>query len=132
MKNLFSFMVFWSMLTAASWAQLPGPLDPLQGGENIATAFVLSGPLPIISTGTTDGYLDDYNEVCGFEGSGSPDVVYSFTPTSGMTVDLDLCGSLYDTKLYVYESIVTPGFPYACNDDFYYSFEWFTRKSATR
>jgi hypothetical protein len=111
------------MLTGALRAQLPGPLDPLQGGENIATAFILSGPLPINSTGTTEGYLDDYNEECGFDGSGSPDVVYAYTPPADVTVDLDLCGSEYDTRLYVYENTLTPGSPFACNDDFYYNTE---------
>jgi hypothetical protein len=36
-----------------------------------------------------------------------------------MFVDFDLCGSGYDTKIFVYENMETPGAPYACNDDFY-------------
>ena len=36
-----------------------------------------------------------------------------------MDVDIDLCGSSFDTKVYVYENSATPGNPYACNDDFY-------------
>ena len=35
--------------------------------------------------------------------AGAPDVVYSFTPTTDMAVDISTCGSLYDTKLYVFE-----------------------------
>jgi hypothetical protein len=95
------------------------PLAPLQGGENIASAFVLSEPLPVISSGTTAGYLDDYDEECPYPGSNAPDVVYAFTPASGVTVNIDLCGSSFDTKLFVYENAATPGFPFDCNDDFY-------------
>jgi hypothetical protein len=120
MKSVLSLIVTCIVIAGSSAAQA---LNPLQGGENAATAFILSGSLPIISTGTTDGYLDDYNEECGFVGSGSPDVVYAFTPLADLTADLDLCGSSYDTRLYVYEIILTPGFPFACNDDFYYNFE---------
>jgi len=97
------------------------PLSPLQGGENIATAFVLSGTLPITSSGTTAGYLNDYNENCPYTGSTAPDVVYAYTPPSNVIVDIDLCGSSYDTKVFVYENAATPGSPFACNDDFYTS-----------
>jgi hypothetical protein len=95
------------------------PLAPLLAGENIASAIVLPGPLPITTSGTTTGYLDDYDEACPYPGSGSPDVVYAYTPSSNVTVDIDLCGSSFDTKIYVYENVATPGVPYACNDDFY-------------
>ncbi|MCK4695659.1 MAG: choice-of-anchor J domain-containing protein, partial [Candidatus Cloacimonetes bacterium] len=46
-----------------------------------------------------------------------PDVVYAYTPPGDITVDIDLCNSSYDTKVYVYENGETPGSPYACNDD---------------
>ena len=36
----------------------------------------------------------------------------------GRPIEIDLCESSYDTKLYVYENAVTPGNPYVCNDDF--------------
>jgi len=35
--------------------------------------------------------------------TGAPDVVYSFTPPADMAVDISTCGSLYDTKVYVFE-----------------------------
>ena len=92
------------------------PLDR-QGGEDIATATVIAG-LPHSSVGTTIGYVDNYDEVCPYTGSTSPDVVYSFTPGANVAVDITLCnGSDYDTKLYVYENAWTPGAPFACNDD---------------
>lgn len=102
-----------------SWGQHVTPLSPLQGGENIGNAFVLSDPLPIASSGTTAGYLDDYDEVCPYP-SMAPDVVYAYTPSSNITVDIDLCGSSYDTKVFVYENAYTPGLPFACDDDYYY------------
>jgi len=93
------------------------PLLVRQGGEDIATAFVINS-LPFNDTGTTNGYIDDYDEVCPYSGSTSPDVVYVYSPMSDMVVDISLCnGSTYDTKLYVYENLETPGNPYACNDD---------------
>ncbi|MBK9356365.1 MAG: fibronectin type III domain-containing protein [Bacteroidales bacterium] len=51
--------------------------------------------------------------------NGGLDVVYKYTPAANVTVDIDLCGSAYDTKLYVYENTYTPGAPFACSDDYY-------------
>ncbi len=86
------------------------------GGEDIATAVPIAA-LPYSDTGDTTGYIDDYDEACPYAGSTAPDVVYSFTPAVDMCVTIDLCPSLYDTKVFVYENAATPGFPYACNDD---------------
>ena len=52
----------------------PSPIR--QGGEDIASAFYVSS-LPFNDTGTTTGYNDDYDEVCPYSGSTSPDVVRS-------------------------------------------------------
>ncbi|MCK4694155.1 MAG: hypothetical protein KAT74_00260, partial [Candidatus Cloacimonetes bacterium] len=90
-----------------------------QGGDNIGSATVISG-LPYTDTGTTMGYTDDYDEVCPYTGSTSPDVVYAYTPSGDESINIDLCNSWYDTKVYVYENGWTPGSPYACNDDYYY------------
>ncbi len=88
-----------------------------QGGDTVAEATLVDS-LPYNDTGTTVGYTDDYDEVCPYEGSTSPDVCYYYEPTSDITVYITLCnGSDYDTKLYVYENEVTPGNYYACNDD---------------
>ena len=93
----------------------------LQGGDDCASATVISS-LPFNDTGTTLGSADDYNEVCPYTNTGAPDVVYEFSPSANLTVDITLCnGSAYDTKLYVYENTCQApgdGFdPYACNDD---------------
>lgn len=87
-----------------------------QGGDTIGEAFPI-GSLPFTDTGTTAGYVHDYEEQCPHE-SMSPDVVYRFTPEYDVLVDVDLCGSGYDTKTYIYEG---EGFHLvACNDDFYF------------
>jgi hypothetical protein len=91
-----------------------------QGGETIATATAIPS-LPYSDSGTTDGYVNDYDEVCPYTGSTSPDVVYAYTPAGNQVINIDLCLSSYDTKLYVYENAHTPGAPYACNDDFHFA-----------
>ncbi len=90
--------------------------DGRVGGETIATATVIPG-LPYTDAGNTCVFVDDYDEVCPYSGSTSPDCVYAFTPAVDVTVDMFLCMSSYDTKIYVYEGMETPGAPYACNDD---------------
>ena len=92
------------------------PAVPRQGGDTIDDATVIPG-LPYLITGTTAGYIDDYDEVCPYTGSTAPDVVYSFTPDSDVQIDVDLCGSGYDTKLYIYDADLRL---IACNDDFYF------------
>ncbi len=108
------------LLCENSLGQPHEPLAPFLAGENIANAIVLSGPLPVTAGGTTAGHLDDYDEACPYTGSTAPDVVYAYAPTSNVTVDIDLCGSSYDTKVFVYENAATPGVPFDCNDDFYF------------
>ncbi|MFH1894023.1 MAG: dockerin type I repeat-containing protein [Candidatus Zixiibacteriota bacterium] len=88
-----------------------------QGGDQIGDATPIPG-LPFVMGGTTVGYVDDYDEICPYNEPGSPDVVYVYTEPLNVTVDITLCnGSTYDTKLYLYENVYTPGAPYACNDD---------------
>ena len=86
------------------------------GGEDISTAVVIPS-LPFNDTGNTCPYLNDYDETCPYSGGTAPDVVYAYTPSGAEMITIDLCSSLYDTKVYVYEDIATPGAPYACNDD---------------
>ncbi|OQY29591.1 MAG: hypothetical protein B6244_03080, partial [Candidatus Cloacimonetes bacterium 4572_55] len=87
----------------------------LQEGDTFENAFVIDA-LPFTDTGTTVGYINDYDEVCPYSGSTSPDVVYEWTATEGI-YNLDLCGSLYDTKLYVYAADQLT--VVACNDDYH-------------
>jgi hypothetical protein len=94
----------------------PGTPDGREGGETVDDAMVIPA-LPFNDTGNTSDNVDDYDEVCPYTGSLSADVVYAFTPAADGAIDIDICESLFDTKLYVYENVVTPGAPYACNDD---------------
>ena len=87
------------------------------GGDTCGTATVI-GSLPYSDTGDTTGMTDDYNEVCPFTNTGGLDVVYSYTPAADGFIDIDLCNSLYDTKVYVYENTCPDaGNPVGCNDD---------------
>jgi hypothetical protein len=92
---------------------------PLNGGETCATATVI-GALPYTDSGTTAGAVNDYDEVCPYTGSTSPDVVYSYTPASNTSVSISLCtpgtSTDYDTKLYVYQGSC-PGTVTGCSDD---------------
>jgi hypothetical protein len=86
-----------------------------EDGETIESAFMIA-TLPFQDAGNTCGNDDDYDEVCPWE-STSPDVVYAYTVPFDMTLEIRLCDSSYDTKLFVYEDTYTPGDPIACNDD---------------
>ncbi len=98
------------------------PLDVLKGGkmggDTWEDAVVVPG-LPYTDTGNTWNATDDYDEACPYGGSTAPDVVYAFTSDFDGAIAVDLCGSSYDTKVFVYANAVTPGEPWACNDDFY-------------
>lgn len=90
-----------------------------QGGDVVGSATAI-GSDSYTNTGTTSGYTNDYDEVCPYTGSTAPDVVYSYVCTADdKQIDVDMYGSAYDTKIYIYENSVTPGSPHACNDDYY-------------
>ena len=89
------------------------PLLERQGGDTIEEAVPV--PLDTTVTGTTVGYNDDYDEICPYSGSTSPDVVYLLTLEEDTGVSLDLCDSGYDTKIYVYDSEMNL---VDCNDDY--------------
>ncbi len=86
-------------------------------GDNVSDPFIVT-TLPFNDAQSTVGFANDYNEICPFPESGAPDVVYSYTPGVNEVIRIDLCGSAYDTRVYVYENSVTAGSPYACNDDY--------------
>ena len=97
----------------------PDPNMILQGGDVIGSATVIPA-IPYNDNGTTTGYTNDYDEVCPYTGSTAPDVVYSYAPAANEWINVDLYGSAYDTKLYIYEDAV--GNLVACNDDYYSDF----------
>ncbi|NNM25211.1 MAG: LamG domain-containing protein [Phycisphaerales bacterium] len=84
-----------------------------QGGEDASTATDIPG-MPFLDTGTTVGFADDTDEVCPFTGSTSPDVWYRYIPEASGRIDLTLCNSDYDTKVYIYDNEFNL---IACNDD---------------
>ncbi len=84
-----------------------------QGGEDMATATPI-GAVPYYDTGTTLGHVNDYDEECPYTGSTSPDVVYVLNLAADEIIDISLCDSAYDTKVYVYDDLMTQ---LACNDD---------------
>jgi hypothetical protein len=94
------------------------PPSGREGGEDIASAILIPA-IPFSDNGLTCDNVDDYDETCPFTSPGSSDVVYSYTPATNGSIDIDLFGSDYDTKVYVYQNGYTPGYPYACNDDYY-------------
>ncbi len=132
-------------LAGASGASITGNLSPTikdpgvpyvnppvrVNGDTVDDPFVVPGSLPQTVTGTTAGFANDYDEVCPYSGSTAPDVVYSFTLTSPYTlaINIDLCYSSYDTKLYVHQDASTPGAPFACNDDYYFAAPCYTYSS---
>ena len=98
---------------AASIPDVPG--STRQGGDTMVDATVIT-ELPFTDTGTTTGFADDYDEACPFTGSTSPDVVYAYTPPMERVLTIDMYGSAYDTKIYVYDQDLDL---VACNDDHY-------------
>jgi len=95
----------------------PPPTDPeriRQGGDTILDAILIS--VPAATSGSTAGFTDDYDEVCPYQGSTSPDVVYLLQPAADLVVKVDMFGSSYDTKIYVYDESLEL---VACNDDYY-------------
>jgi hypothetical protein len=95
---------------------LMNPVSDREGGETVNDATPIPG-LPYNDTGATCDNVHDYDEVCPYSNSFSPDVVYSFTPAADIAIDVDLCGSLYDTKTYIYDTSFNV---IACNDDAYF------------
>lgn len=83
-------------------------------GEDISDPIPIPS-LPFSTSGNTCNAADDYDEICPYYAPGSPDLVYAYTPATNQSVDISLCASLYDTKLYIYDG--SPSVLVACNDD---------------
>jgi hypothetical protein len=86
-------------------------------GDTIEECWIVTS-IPFTGTGNTCLYNDDYDEVCPYSGSVSPDVVYCYAPGADMLLVADLCEGWpysYDTKMYIYEN--AQGNLVACDDD---------------
>ncbi len=86
-------------------------------GDTIEDPFVIDG-LPFVGSGDTCPFANDYDEICPYTGSTSPDVVYRYDCEYTSPVIIDLCASDYDTKVYVYENEYGYGNLIGCNDDY--------------
>jgi hypothetical protein len=85
----------------------------LEGGESCASALNI-GSLPFDDAGYTCDNFDDISlTTCGY-GYTSPDVCYSISGVTGITVSLQ--GSDYDTQVAVFNSA---GAELCCNDDYF-------------
>jgi hypothetical protein len=83
------------------------------GGETFATATPIPA-LPYNDGGNTCNAINDYTPTCAFS-PGAPDLVYVFRPTTDVCINIETCGSGYDTMLHVHDG---GGAEIACNDDF--------------
>ncbi|MFK7961861.1 MAG: PPC domain-containing protein [Phycisphaerales bacterium] len=83
------------------------------GGDDPSTATEIPS-LPFASSGDTSALTDQFDAVCPFEGSTSPDAWYQFTANEEVVLEIDLCESFYDTKVYVLDADFNE---IACNDD---------------
>ena len=90
------------------------PVPQRNGGDTILDAVAMG--LPFSDTGSTVGFNDDYDEACPYTQSTSPDVVYTFSVPADTSTDIDMFGSTFDTKIYVYDQDLEL---VACNDDYY-------------
>jgi hypothetical protein len=88
----------------------------LQGGDNFGTATVIPG-LPYSDTGTTAGYVHDYDLSCA--SSTAPDIVYQYIPVADETVNVSLMRSGFDTILGIFEDSLSNEI--GCNDQFSYT-----------
>lgn len=84
------------------------------GGDTFATAVVIPS-IPYTDSGTTCGFADDWDEVCPYSGSTSPDVICRFDCAATVEISAELCASTYDTKLSIHDGAY--GTAIACNDD---------------
>jgi hypothetical protein len=102
------------MPSKPAYAFPPNVPDPMrQGGDTIDDALVIPS-LPYSDSGTTTGFHDDYAGTCIYD-NGAPDVVYQLLVPAGIAaLDISLCGSPYDTGLYVLDA---GRVEIACDDD---------------
>ena len=93
-------------------------------GDDLSDPFVIVIPDDgdTVITGSTVGFTNDYDAVCPYSGSTSPDVVFKLVLEDSINgLIVDLCESYYDTKVYMYleDSLATGDTTnIACNDDY--------------
>lgn len=103
MRQLALVPLFLSALTASAI----GPDDCGNG--------LFIDALPFVDSGDTSVGVDIVALTCGGIESDANGVVYTYTPPLDRLIDVSLCGSAYDTALFVYR--YGSGAPIDCNDD---------------
>lgn len=83
------------------------------GGDDPFSAIAITA-LPFTDSQDTTNFTDQFDVVCPFSGSTSPDVWYSYTTPMDMVLSVDVCDSAYDTKLYILDTTFAD---IACVDD---------------
>ena len=83
------------------------------GGDDPFSAVEITS-LPFTDAGSTVGLTNQFDVVCPFSGSTSPDSWYVYTADSEISLAANTCESAYDTKLYVLDGDFND---IACNDD---------------
>ena len=93
------------------------------GGDTCERAVPITA-LPFVDAGDTTRFNNTYAPACPFGGpsdSAAEDVVYRYVPARREIVTISLCGSGFDTKLYIFQDVCPvgpdPGNPLACSDD---------------
>lgn len=84
-----------------------------QGGDGPFDATTITS-LPFSASGSTTALTNQFDAVCPYSGSLSPDSWYTLTPAADAALDVDICESAYDTKIYILDGAFTE---IACNDD---------------
>jgi len=93
-------------------------------GDDLSDPFVIVMPDDgdTVITGSTVGFTNDYDAVCPYSGSTSPDVVFKLVLEDSINgLIVDLCESYYDTKVFMYfeDSLATGDTTnIACSDDY--------------
>lgn len=90
--------------------------DPLDQGLDACPGLTIPA-VPYSDTGTTMGRTNNYSGSC--VGGSGRDVIYAFTPPVTQTYRVSLCGSSFDTGLYIRTGGTCPGSTeVACNNNF--------------
>eukprot|EP00899_Mesostigma_viride_P024603 jgi/Mesvir1/5327/Mv15417-RA.2 len=100
------------------------PYTNFLGGDMIADAPIIR-KFPFTTVGNTKGFTNQYsprlcNSLVG--ASNAPDVVYGFQPDESSPIVISLCGSLFDTIIYLLDADGLPMIPLSepfalCNDN---------------
>jgi hypothetical protein len=86
-------------------------------GENCASPIVIASLAYADSSRTTCGFNNNYSPTCdGASGPGT-DVVYRYTAPVDQRAAISLCGSSFNTLLYVYEGTCNSSHLIACNNN---------------